>query len=132
MLSLLFTCVLARARSSVDGPKGLLKMLSDFEGPDAEVKRIRHMMNFKYIKSKGARDFLMELGLVRNAVALDTRIQGIFEKIGVEFPSGCISNPKKYDEIEKDILEKICAPLNLLGVEFDRMLYQNKCSIMRL
>ena len=68
--------------------------------------RINHMMIFKYIKSKGARDFLMELGLVRNAIALDTCIQDIFEKTGIQFPKEFVSNPKICDKVERDILEK--------------------------
>ena len=36
-----------------------------------------------------------------------------------------IGKAKLYDEIEKEILTKICKPIELSGVEFDRMLYQN-------
>lgn len=118
-------------KNTMGGPKCLLRRLSELDEPNAEKKRIKHMMKFKYIKNKGSRDFLMELGLVRNAIALDARIQAIFERIGIEFRKDCISNNKKYDEMEKDILEKICEPLNLLGVQFDRMLYQNEKEIMR-
>lgn len=121
-----------RMLKSSDGIKGLVKRLSDIKGEDAERRRIERMMRFKYIKNKCSRDFLMELGLVRNAVGLDDRIQKIFGKVGIELPKGCISNRNLYNEIEKDILTGICEPLNLLGVEFDRMLYQNKDDIMKM
>lgn len=118
-------------KSFNDGPKGLLKRLSEFEGPYADKRKIKYLMKiFKYIQSKSARDFLMELGIVRDAVALDIRVQNIFAKVGVQIPKGFEANPKLYDEIEKDMLEKVCKHLNLSGVEFDRMLYQNYRSIM--
>jgi len=116
-----------------DGPKGLLKRLSELEGPYADKRKIKYLMTvFKYIQSKSARDFLMELGIVKDAVALDIRVQNIFAKIGVQIPKGFEANPKLYDEIEKNILEKVTKPLNLSGVEFDRMLYQNYRSIMNM
>jgi len=114
------------------GPKDLLRRLSEYDGSEADKWRIEHMMRFKYIKSKGARDFLMELGLVRNAIALDTRIQDIFDKIGIQFPKEFVSNPQIYDEVERDILERICKPLGVTGVELDRMLYQNKDRIVKM
>jgi len=67
----------------------------------------------------------MELGLVRNAIALDVRVQNVLQKMGVETPTQIASSPRLYDEIENEILTKICRPLGILGVEFDRMLYQN-------
>jgi hypothetical protein len=120
-------------KSFDDGPKGLLKRLSELEGLYADKRKIRYLMRiFKYIKSKSARDFLMELGIVRDAVALDIRVQNIFAKIGVRIPKGFEADPKIYDEIEKDILEKVCKYLKMSGVEFDRMLYQNYKSIMSM
>jgi hypothetical protein len=88
------------------------------------------MSKFKYIKSKGARDFLMDLGLVRDAIALDARIQNVLEKIiGIEIPKDLLekikNNSKLYDEVEEELLLKVCKPLNLSGIEFDRMIYQN-------
>ncbi|MGQ4915889.1 MAG: hypothetical protein ACP6IU_14250 [Candidatus Asgardarchaeia archaeon] len=108
-----------------DGPKGLLKRISEIDGPD--IRRIKYLIkqDLKYIKNRGARDFLMDLGIVRDAVALDARIKNIFEKIGIHLPEEFIGKAKLYDEIEKEILTKICKPIELSGVEFDRMLYQN-------
>ena len=80
--------------------------------------------------SKSSRDLLMELGIVKNAIALDVRVQSILTKVGINIPKGVENNPKIYDEVENDILTKICKPLNLLGVEFDRMIYQNYEGIM--
>lgn len=120
-------------KSFKEGPKGLLKKLSEFEGEGADRRRIKYLMkNLKYMQSKSARDFLMELGIVRDAIALDVRVQNIFAKVGIKLLEKCVSNPKLYEEIESEILAKVCKPLNLLGVEFDRMLYQNYESIMKM
>ncbi|MCD6226399.1 MAG: hypothetical protein J7J93_01210 [Candidatus Aenigmarchaeota archaeon] len=114
------------------GPKELLKKLSEFKGKNSDKKRIKYFMKiFKFIQSKSARDNLMSLGFVKNAIALDIRIQKIFKKMGIQLPKGFENNPKLYDEIEKDILIKICEPLGLLGVQFDRLLYQNYREIMK-
>jgi tRNA G18 (ribose-2'-O)-methylase SpoU len=88
------------------------------------------MSKFKYIKSKGARDFLMYLGLVRDAIALDARIQKVLKKIGIIPDKDKViekikNNSKLYDEVEEELLLKVCKPLNLSGIEFDRMIYQN-------
>lgn len=113
-----------------DGPKGLLNKLSELD-LSGDIGKIKYLMKtLQYIQSKSARDFLMELGLVRNAIALDIRIQKILNEVGIELPKGFASNPKLYDEVEKDILLKICKPLGLLGVQLDRMLYQNYEEIM--
>ena len=115
-----------------EGPKGFMKYLAKFKGPNGDRAKIQFVMdNLMYIKNKGARDLLMELGAVRNAIALDARIQAIFKKIGIKMPEN-LSNYKIYQQIEDDILNKICCPLKLLGVEFDRMLYQNYQEITKM
>jgi len=107
-----------------DGPKGLLEEVSKFNTDKEKIKYI--MSKFKYIKSKGARDFLMDLGLVRDAIALDWRIKNVLEKIiGIEIPKEIKNNSESYDEVEEELLLKVCKPLNLSGIEFDRMIYQN-------
>jgi len=115
-----------------DGPKGLLEEVSKFNTDKEKIKYI--MSKFKYIKSKGARDFLMDLGLVRDAIALDARIQEVLKKIGIipdkepdkdKVIEKIKNNSKSYDEVEEELLLKVCKPLNLSGIEFDRMIYQN-------
>ena len=116
-----------------DGPKGFLQKISEFRGPATDIMKIRFVMDsFIYIKNKGARDLLMELGLVRNAIALDVRLRNVLQKAGFRVPNGFQGSSLIYEKIEKDILNKICAPLRLAGVEFDRMLYQNYQDILDL
>jgi len=115
------------------GPKGLLERLLKFEGINSDKRKIKYLMKiFKFIQSKSARDYLMELGLVRNAIALDIRIQNILKEIGIDIPEGLENSPELYDSIEQKLLMQICKPLGLLGIEFDRMLYQNYKAIMEM
>ncbi len=118
-----------------EGPRGLVKLLaqmSEFETKNSEKLKIKFLMGlFAFLKSKGARDYLLELGLIENAIALDSRVQSVFKSVGISFPEGYETDPTLYDEIEQDILLKICKPLNLSGIEFDRMLYQNKDEILK-
>lgn len=116
-----------------EGPRALIRRLSEFTGLNSDKRRIKYLMKIlKFIQSKSARDYLMELGLVKNAIALDVRVQNILETIGIKFPKRPESSPEVYDEIEKDLLLKLCKPLGLSGIEFDRMLYQNYKNIMNL
>ena len=84
------------------------------------------------IKNKGARDLLMELGLVRNAIAFDTRIKNVLHKISIETPEHFENSSKLYNDAENDIISKICVPLGISGIELDRMLYQNYEEIMKM
>jgi hypothetical protein len=120
-------------KSFKDGPKSLLDRLSKFEGISGDKRRIKYLMKiFRFVQSKSARDYLMELGLVRNAIALDVRIQNVLKEVGIDIPKGLENSPELYDSIEQDILTQICKPLGMLGIEFDRMLYQNYKEIMEM
>jgi thermostable 8-oxoguanine DNA glycosylase len=74
----------------------------------------------------------MDLGLVRDAIAIDVRMQNVLKKIGINIPEGIKSNPKLYDKVEEELLSKVCKPLNLSGVEFDKMIYNNYYEIMKM
>jgi len=113
-----------------DGPKGFLEEISKLSTDKEKIKYV--MSKFKYIKSKGARDFLMDFGLVRDAIAIDVRLQNVLKKIGINIPERIKSNPKLYDKVEEELLSKVCKPLNLSGVEFDRMIYNNYKDIMKM
>jgi len=104
-----------------------LRKVSTFGGGSETKREAAYLMKiFEYMGSKSSRDFLMELGMVRDAVALDVRVQNTLrKKIGIRIPKGLENNPEKYDDVEHDLLIKICQPLRMSGVEFDRMLYQS-------
>lgn len=115
------------------GPKGLLRRIDEFAGGNEAKRKIKYFMKiFRYIKSKGARDSLMEFGLIRDAIALDIRVQTVLRKTGIKVPQGLENDSGKYDRVEKELLEKICRPLGLSGVQFDRMIYKNYDNILKL
>jgi hypothetical protein len=107
-----------------DGFKGLLQDLARMEGEQDRVAFL--MQHLKFIKHKSARDFLMSMGINTHTLALDIRIQNIFRHFGIEFPTQAqLSGKAIYDRTEKEIIEKICMPLNIEPATFDRILYQN-------
>jgi len=109
------------------GFKGLMQYLSEFKGENAEMDRVNYLMkHLKYVKNKSARDFLMGLGINRNTLALDIRIQNIFNHMGVEFPSqDDLGRKSIYIPTERTIIQKVCEPLAIEPMKFDRILYQN-------
>jgi len=113
-----------------DGPIVFLEEISKLSTDKEKIKYV--MSKFKYIKNKGARDFLMNLGLVRDAIALDVRLQNVLKKIGINIPERIKNNPEWYDRVEEELLSKVCKPLKLSGVEFDKMIYQNYDKIMKM
>jgi hypothetical protein len=122
-----------KALQNKGGPKIFMKTLSELKGPDADKKRIDCLMHdLQFLKSKSARDFLMELGLLTNAVAFDVRVKNVLNQIGIATPKGFENSVKSYDEAERDILTGICEPLGISGIELDRMLYQNYEEIMKM
>lgn len=116
-------------RSTDCGPKGFFARIVEL---NEDKPRIQYLAkSFKYIKNKGARDLLMEMGILENSIAFDTRIKNILNKLGFVLPQGFEKNPDFYAEIERDILKGVCGPLRITGMEFDRILYQNYQDIMQ-
>lgn len=114
------------------GPKELFIKLDCYKGSLGDKQKINYLMtHLKFMQSKNARDFLLETGVIRNAIAFDNDIRNIFTYLEIELPEKFESKPKMYDEIEKEVLAKICKPLDLDGVEFDRMLFQNYSKIVK-
>jgi len=100
------------------GPK---KFFEKVEHLPTESERIKFLEDsFKYYKEKGARDTLIELGLAENCMALDVRIYGVLEKVGVK-----VSPDDIYRQIEKELIEKVAEPLGISGARLDRILFQN-------
>jgi hypothetical protein len=108
------------------GPKGFLKRVSQLIGPNADRRRIKYVMKVLwFFRSKSARDFLMEQGLVRDAIALDVRVINVLRQIGIRVPDAVRGNAAAYDRVEADLLRGVCSRLGISGIEFDRVIYQN-------
>jgi len=76
-----------------------------------------------YIRSKGARDLLISLGLAENAIALDSRLQTVLKNAGASLPSDLATNRVKYKSLEQELLEKVCQPCSITGGHLDRILF---------
>lgn len=114
------------------GPKGFLVLLEDLIDDNKETQAINILKKMKGFKDKSCRDFLMEYGMIDNRIALDTRLYNILVKLDVGIPTleEIQRSSRVYNQVENGILQYICKPLGLLGIELDRMLYQNYNSIM--
>ena len=92
---------------------------SDIAGKSMKEK-ISTVKELKAIGDKGARDLLMELGIIRDSVALDVRVKKSLSLFGFHIPT----SEEIYEGIVQEILEKICIPLKIEGVQLDRLLYK--------
>ena len=110
------------------GPTGYLKNLSLKDEPE-RIQRV--MQDLSYIKFKGARDLLAELGLAHEVIALDSRVLGILRSFGADVPKDTPTNADLYESIQQALLSQVCKPLGITGVELDRILYWNNQNIRR-
>jgi hypothetical protein len=75
---------------------------------------------------KGARDFLTTgFGLVKDHIALDSRILNVLHLVGVKIPARGKLNSTKYDALERMLLEQVCRPLGVSGADLDQLLFKN-------
>ena len=116
-----------------NGFKELLEMLESFEGNSQELDRVYYLMeHLVFFKNKSARDFLMNMGMNQNTLAIDVRIQNIFHHFKIPFPEQkYFANNGIYEAMEQEIITKICQPLKISPLYFDRILYQHYYKIMK-
>ncbi len=103
------------------GPK---KYFTELAGVPEEAWRVGIVSDeMQYIRSKGARDLLIGLGLVENAIALDSRLQKVLIRVGVSLPADLATNRVKYKSLELELLQEVCQPCCVSGAHFDRILF---------
>ena len=105
------------------GAAAYLGRLAAMPDDAARVKRVRK--DLEYIVHKGARDFLIGLDLGRSLIAFDVRVLNVLEAAGVNAPVDVQSNHESYEQLQKAILENVCAPAKITGAQFDRIIYRN-------
>jgi hypothetical protein len=120
------------ALADAGGPKKFFEGVAAFP---KEEERIQFLNNkkpnkktFQYYGKKGARDTLIELRLAKNCLALDGRILGLLEEVGVRVKRGSLN--RNYEMIETALVEKVARPLGFSGGQLDRILFQNYGDIM--
>ena len=79
--------------------------------------------DLSYVKNKGARDLLIGLGIVKRAIAFDTRLIGVLQHVGAQLPSDLAANKPKYKALETELIETVCEPSKITGGHFDRILF---------
>lgn len=107
---------------SYGGPKAYLERIS--RNPDEHERISAIIYDMSYIKNKGARDFLIGVGLIENAIAFDIRIKNVLRACGAKLPDGLGSDKATYKALESELIEKVCVPCGVPGAVLDRVLYQ--------
>lgn len=107
---------------SCGGPKAYLERISRITDELLRVTAISEDMS--YIKNKGARDFLIGVGLIENAIAFDVRIKSVLIACGAKLPERLGEDKAAYKAFEAELIEKVCKPCGVPGAVLDRVLYQ--------
>jgi hypothetical protein len=111
-----------RALMKAGGPKKFFKRVAALPTEQERIQFLSNGETFQYYWKKGARDTLIELGLAKECMALDARILGLLEKVGVKLKRGSLD--REYERIEEELIEKVAKPLNISGARLDRVLFQ--------
>ena len=110
-----------RGLQRVGGPRQYFEHVAAL--PD-ETARIDHVIRtLSYMRKKGARDLLIGLGLIRNSIAIDTRVLGALEEAGV-VSGQAGARDRRYQELEQAIIDNVAVPLGLEPARVDRAIYQ--------
>ena len=86
--------------------------------------------DLSYVRNKGARDLLIGLGLVRRAIAFDSRLLSVLKHAGTQLPTDLAMSKPKYKAIETELIEKVCEPCGISGGHFDRILFAKANAIV--
>ena len=86
--------------------------------------------DLSYVKNKGARDLLIGLGLVKRAIAFDSRLASVLRHVGAQLPPDLAMSKPKYKSLETELIEKVCAPCGISGGHFDRILFAKAKAIV--
>lgn len=123
---------LAFLKTYPHGPKGFLRDVATLKGTSHE--KIAFVADrLSYIKNKGARDFLTTgFGLIKDHIALDTRVRGVIAAVGISIPARALSDPTLYQKAERELVDRVCRPLRMSGAEFDQLLFNHSREIKTL
>lgn len=114
-----------KALAKAGGPQRFFKRVAAVKGTPARAKYLSYSLD--YYKQKGCRDILIELRLASDCMALDQRIRKILESVGVTIDG---SIDRQYQQIERELIDKVGKPSGVTGGQLDRILFQNYGDIM--
>ena len=105
------------------GPQGYLRQLATEKDENERARQLGKDLH--YIKLKGSRDLMAELGLARNVVALDVRLLNLLRLAGVRVSSKAQNHEATYRRLQDALLEQVARPAGVNGVQLDRILFNN-------
>ncbi len=111
------------------GPSGYLRQLAIQRGEGERIARVSKDLAF--VKLKGARDLLAEMGLAKDVIAFDVRVLGVLRALGLPLAPNTASSARSYARAEAMLLREVCEPEGITGVVLDRILFWNAAEIRR-
>lgn len=114
-----------KALIKAGGPRRFFENVAAEKGTPARAKYLSEKLH--YYKKKGSRDILIELRLASDCMALDQRLKNILVGVGGQIRG---SVDRQYEQIERELLERVAKPSGLSGGELDRILFQNYPDLM--
>ena len=100
------------------GPKAFFTEIAKYKTELERIEGLRKSLQF--YGNKGSRDTLIELRLAENCMALDVRIFGVLEGVGVK-----VSPDDIFRYVEEELIRKVARPLGITGGQLDRILFKN-------
>ena len=106
------------------GPKRFFAKIAKYGTESERIKGLQESL--KYYGNKGSRDTAIELRLAENCMALDARIYGVLEGVGVK-----VSPDDIFGYVEHELIQKVAKPLGVSGGQLDRILFKNYDQILK-
>ena len=106
---------------SYGGPKRYFSQIAEVPVEAWRVSIVSDEMEF--IRNKGARDMLNGLGIVRDAIAFDSRLQKVLSHMGAVLPNDLAMNRRKYKALQEELIDKVCVPCGISGGHLDQILF---------
>ena len=106
------------------GPKQFFQKIAKLETESERIESLQESL--KFYGDKGSRDTLIELRLAENCMALDARIYGVLEGVGVK-----VSPDDIFRYVENELIRKVAKPLGVSGGQLDRILFKNYDTILK-
>lgn len=106
------------------GPKQFFRKIAKYGKESERIEELKKSL--KYYGDKGSRDTLIELRLAENCMALDARIYGVLEGVGVK-----VSPDDIFGYVQNELIQKVAKPLGVSGGQLDRILFKNYLQILK-
>ncbi len=100
----------------------------------AKAARKLLIQNVAFFGPKSSSDFLLGLGLANSLLAFDVRILNLLVNLWGYDPSWrtTIHRLESYEQLEADVIERLCQPLGITPLELDRVLFYGYPHLKRL